>query len=62
MRHIAKKAALAATTTLSSYCRGPSVQWFGNASWQPANGINKWNVMTWPNHPGGVSASWIKIL
>ncbi|MFF7388538.1 beta/gamma crystallin domain-containing protein [Streptomyces scabiei] len=38
------------------------VQWFGDAAWQPANGINKWNVMTWPNHPGGVSASWIKIL
>ncbi|MFF9034461.1 beta/gamma crystallin domain-containing protein [Streptomyces sp. NPDC014892] len=38
------------------------VQWFGDAAWQPAAGINKWNVMTWPNHPGGVSASWIKIL
>ncbi|MDX3642746.1 hypothetical protein [Streptomyces sp. MB09-02B] len=38
------------------------VQWFGDAAWQPANGINKWNVMTWPNHPGGVRASWIKIL
>ncbi|WP_260328072.1 beta/gamma crystallin domain-containing protein [Streptomyces sp. Ag109_O5-1] len=38
------------------------VQWFGDAAWQPADGINKWTVMTWPNHPGGVSASWIRIL
>ena len=38
------------------------VQWFGDAAWQPAAGINKWTVMTWPNHPGGVSASWIQIL
>ncbi|MGW2640879.1 beta/gamma crystallin domain-containing protein [Streptomyces sp. NPDC001348] len=38
------------------------VQWFGNGAWQPAEGINKWTVMTWPNHPGGVSASWVQIL
>ncbi|MEU6510888.1 MULTISPECIES: beta/gamma crystallin domain-containing protein [unclassified Streptomyces] len=38
------------------------VQWFGDGQWQPADGINTWTVMTWPNNPGGVSASWIKIL
>lgn len=38
------------------------VQWFGDGSWQPDGGINKWTVFTWPNHPGGVSASWIRIL
>ncbi|MFF4487572.1 beta/gamma crystallin domain-containing protein [Streptomyces sp. NPDC001544] len=38
------------------------VQWFGDGRWQPAEGLNKWTVMTWPNHSGGVSASWIKIL
>lgn len=38
------------------------VQWFGDGRWQPAGGINKWSVMTWPNNPGGVRADWIKIL
>lgn len=38
------------------------VQWFGDGNWQPDAGINKWTVFTWPNHPDGVSASWIRIL
>ena len=38
------------------------VQWLGDGSWQPASGINKWTVMTWPNHPGGVSIDKVRIL
>ncbi|WP_128377434.1 beta/gamma crystallin domain-containing protein [Streptomyces cavernae] len=38
------------------------VQWFGDGRWQPADGINKWTVMTFPNNPGGVRAEWIRIL
>ncbi|MGW2640069.1 beta/gamma crystallin domain-containing protein [Streptomyces sp. NPDC001348] len=38
------------------------VQWFGDGVWQPAGGIDKWTVMTFPNHPGGVKATWIRIL
>jgi hypothetical protein len=38
------------------------VQWYGDGRWQPAQPIPKWTVFTWPNHPGGVSISGIRIL
>ncbi|EFE71981.1 MULTISPECIES: beta/gamma crystallin domain-containing protein [Streptomyces] len=38
------------------------VQWHGDGRWQPDTPINKWTVFTWPNHPGGVSVTGIRIL
>jgi len=38
------------------------VQWFGDGKWQPAQPIPKWTKFTWPNHPGGVSITWIRIV
>ncbi|WP_280855146.1 MULTISPECIES: beta/gamma crystallin domain-containing protein [unclassified Streptomyces] len=38
------------------------VQWYGDGRWQPEQPIGKWTVFTWPNHPGGVWISKIRIL
>ncbi|WP_049575459.1 beta/gamma crystallin domain-containing protein [Nonomuraea sp. SBT364] len=38
------------------------VQWYGDGRWQPAQPIPKYTVFTWPNHPGGVRISGIRIL
>jgi hypothetical protein len=37
------------------------VQWFGDGRWQPAGWIHKRTVFDWPNHPGGVSFTKIRI-
>lgn len=38
------------------------VQWYGDGRWQPATPIPKNTVYTFPNNPGGVSFTAIKIL
>ena len=38
------------------------VQWYGDGRWQPAQPINKWTTMRWPNHPGGVRIEAIRIV
>lgn len=38
------------------------VQWYGDGQWQPATPIGKNTVYTWPNNPGGVNISEIRIL
>ncbi|GAA3100249.1 hypothetical protein [Streptosporangium carneum] len=38
------------------------VQWYGDGRWQPEGGINKWTRFTFPNNPGGVSFTKIRIL
>lgn len=38
------------------------VQWFGDGQWQPAQPIDKYTAMYWPNYPGGVSIQYFRIL
>lgn len=38
------------------------VQWYGDGDWQPAQPIGKWTDFRWPNHPGGVHITAIRIL
>lgn len=39
------------------------VQWLGDEKWQPENSwIPPWTNFTWPNHPGGVRITGIKIV
>ncbi|WP_199565730.1 beta/gamma crystallin domain-containing protein [Spongiactinospora rosea] len=38
------------------------VQWFGDGRWQPAQPINKWTTFHFPNHPGGVNITAIRIV
>ncbi|WP_328459652.1 beta/gamma crystallin domain-containing protein [Streptomyces sp. NBC_00448] len=38
------------------------VQWYGDGRWQPPTPIGKNTVFTWPNNPGGVNITSIRIL
>ena len=38
------------------------VQWHGHHVWEPQAPIEKWTIFTWPNHPGGVTLTAIRIV
>jgi hypothetical protein len=47
---------------LTSFSTGNNeVQWYGDGRWQPATPVGKWTYFTFPNHPGGVDMTEIKI-